>query len=155
MRAPGQPFRQLKFRTMIPENEDFGATGAHRHWRITPLDHFLRRTRLDPLPQLFNILKGDLIYQRHHDLRLDLWIMWNTLKIVMAARTNRPAGRGGPGLWPVFRPFWPGCVISLASSGSGRPGFDAGIGACRQGRVGLSCPALWELQGTSKWPLMI
>lgn len=162
MRAPNQSFTQLKFRTMLVKESDFGATGAHKYWRITPLGHFLRRTRIDELPQIFNILKGDmsfvgprpplreyvehfpavysqvlksqpgvtglatliyhrhedrilarcknaeatelayyrrclpaklkidLIYQRHRDIRLDLWIMWNTLKIVLGYKDERP-----------------------------------------------------------------
>ena len=166
MRAPGQSFTQLKFRTMTTEEDDFGATGAHKHWRITPLGHFLRRTRIDELPQLFNILRGDmsfvgprpplreyverfpavyaqvlksrpgvtglatliyhrhedrilarcksaaateaayyrrclpvklkidLIYQRHRDFGLDLWILWSTVKIVLTRKDERPRRRG-------------------------------------------------------------
>lgn len=165
MRGPSQPFTQLKFRTMTADEADFGATGAHKHWRITPLGHFLRRSRIDELPQLFNILKGDmsfvgprpplreyverfpaiytqvlksrpgvtglatliyhrhedrilagcksaeateaayyrrclpaklkidLIYQRHRDMSLDLWILWCTLKIVFARKDERPRRR--------------------------------------------------------------
>ena len=62
MKAPGQPFWQYKFRTMVLVDEDGGATGAHKHWRITPLGRILRRTRLDELPQLFNILTGDMSF---------------------------------------------------------------------------------------------
>ena len=62
MRAPGQAFNLIKFRTMAHVADDGGATGAHKAWRITPLGHFMRRTRIDELPQLFNILKGDMSF---------------------------------------------------------------------------------------------
>ncbi|MBD9525973.1 sugar transferase [Paracoccus sp. PAR01] len=62
MRAPGEKFNLLKFRTMLLEADDFGATGAHKHWRITRVGRFLRRSRLDELPQLFNILRGDMSF---------------------------------------------------------------------------------------------
>lgn len=62
MSAPDRTFLHLKFRTMQRQEGDFGVTGAHKNWRITPLGHFLRRTRIDELPQLFNILKGDMSF---------------------------------------------------------------------------------------------
>lgn len=57
-----RPFKIYKFRTMrvlTPEQE---ANNAHLHDsdRITPLGRFLRRSRLDELPQLINILKGEM-----------------------------------------------------------------------------------------------
>ncbi|MDM7458354.1 MAG: sugar transferase, partial [Paracoccus sp. (in: a-proteobacteria)] len=39
-------------------------------------------------------LKIDLIYQRHRSLGLDLWILWQTLKIVALRRDERPRRRG-------------------------------------------------------------
>ena len=62
MRSPTETFLHLKFRTMLHQKEDSGVTGAHKNWRITPLGHVLRRTRIDEMPQLFNILRGDMSF---------------------------------------------------------------------------------------------
>ena len=60
MRRPGQAFRLYKFRTMRPAAGDSGVTGGEKASRITPLGRILRDLRIDELPQLFNILKGDM-----------------------------------------------------------------------------------------------
>lgn len=57
----GKNFRVLKFRTMIMDAESKGAkvtTGGDS--RITRLGHFLRQYKLDELPQLINVLKGEM-----------------------------------------------------------------------------------------------
>ena len=57
----GKEFMLYKFRSMIPDAESHGIQLAENHdTRITPVGKFLRKCRLDELPQLFNILKGDM-----------------------------------------------------------------------------------------------
>jgi lipopolysaccharide/colanic/teichoic acid biosynthesis glycosyltransferase len=58
-----RPFRQLKLRTMTPNADKAGvdATPAGDP-RITPLGHRLRRTKLDELPQVLNVLVGEMSF---------------------------------------------------------------------------------------------
>ena len=60
--APYHTFRMVKFRTMRADAE--ATTGAvlarENDDRLTPVGGFLRRTRLDELPQLLHVLKGDM-----------------------------------------------------------------------------------------------
>jgi len=54
-------FEIIKFRTMIKDAEKTGAQWAKENdSRITRVGKFLRKTRLDELPQFFNILRGDM-----------------------------------------------------------------------------------------------
>jgi exopolysaccharide biosynthesis polyprenyl glycosylphosphotransferase len=57
----GRPFKILKFRTMRHGAEKNGAVWATAgDARVTALGRFLRKTRFDELPQLWNILRGDM-----------------------------------------------------------------------------------------------
>jgi exopolysaccharide biosynthesis polyprenyl glycosylphosphotransferase len=57
----GQPFDVLKIRTMVPMAETGRPQWAkHNDSRITPVGYWLRRTRLDELPQLLNVLRGEM-----------------------------------------------------------------------------------------------
>ncbi len=59
----GLPFMLIKFRTMRPGSDRSGQlTIGERDPRITRAGYFLRRYKLDELPQLINILKGEMSF---------------------------------------------------------------------------------------------
>ena len=60
----GKPFNIIKFRTMCDDAEKNGACWSEGDDdpRITPVGMFLRKCRLDELPQLINVLMGDMSF---------------------------------------------------------------------------------------------
>lgn len=57
----GFPFFILKFRTMVPGAEKLGLSiTSNGDWRITRVGRFLRKTKLDEVPQLWNVLCGEM-----------------------------------------------------------------------------------------------
>ncbi len=64
MKTPTKPFRLIKLRTMRPalHDQNTGVSGGDKTTRITRFGQFLRRSRLDELPQIWNILRGDMSF---------------------------------------------------------------------------------------------
>jgi lipopolysaccharide/colanic/teichoic acid biosynthesis glycosyltransferase len=59
----GRPFRIFKFRTMVVDAERLGSvTTSENDPRITKVGALLRKYKLDELPQLFNVLLGDMSF---------------------------------------------------------------------------------------------
>ncbi len=59
----GKPFQMLKFRTMVWNAETIGGPStSNDDPRITRIGHFLRKYKLDELPQLINVLKGEMSF---------------------------------------------------------------------------------------------
>jgi lipopolysaccharide/colanic/teichoic acid biosynthesis glycosyltransferase len=103
----GRPFRMFKFRTMVPNAEALKPTLAHlneRPWpdfkitndpRITRVGRILRQTSLDELPQLVNVVKGDmsLVGPRPTSFAPSTYSLWHTYRLEVTP--------GITGLWQV------------------------------------------------------
>ena len=104
----GRRFGMYKFRTMVPNAEELKSKYAHLNelqWpdfkitndpRITRIGKFLRKTSLDELPQLFNVLRGDmsLVGPRPTSFGPETYQLWHTSRLDV-----KP---GITGLWQVF-----------------------------------------------------
>lgn len=104
----GQRFHMYKFRSMVPNAEELKAKYAHLNelqWpdfkitndpRITAVGRFLRKTSLDELPQLFNVLRGDmsLVGPRPTSFGPETYKLWHTERLDVVP--------GLTGLWQIL-----------------------------------------------------
>jgi lipopolysaccharide/colanic/teichoic acid biosynthesis glycosyltransferase len=103
----GRRFKIWKFRTMVENAEELKAELAHLNVlpppdfkipddpRITRVGRFLRKTSLDELPQLLNVLRGDmsLVGPRPTSFAPSTYTLWHTRRLDVAP--------GLTGLWQV------------------------------------------------------
>lgn len=104
----GKRFYMYKFRTMVPNAEELKAKYMHLNelkWpdfkitndpRVTPIGRLLRKTSMDELPQLINVLRGDmsLVGPRPTSYSSESYKLWQTERFdVMPGMT---------GLWQIL-----------------------------------------------------
>lgn len=87
----GRPFNMLKFRTMTDERDGKGNLLPDDQ-RLTKLGRFLRSTSLDELPELFNVLKGEMSLVGPRPLLMEYLPLYNTEQ---ARRHEVPPGITG------------------------------------------------------------
>ena len=104
----GKRFGMYKFRTMVYNAEELKASLAHLNeleWpdfkitndpRVTRIGRILRKTSLDELPQLFNVLKGEmsLVGPRPTSFSSDTYALWQTERLDVTP--------GITGLWQIM-----------------------------------------------------
>lgn len=75
----GKPFRIIKFRTMTNEKDKNGEL-LDEELRITPFGIWLRSTSLDELPELFNVLKGEMSLVGPRPLLMEYLPLYNSFQ---------------------------------------------------------------------------
>lgn len=77
----GQKFKIIKFRTMEIKEIDFKKNEIEENIRITKLGKLLRETSLDELPELLNVIKGDMSLVGPRPLLHEYVILYNEEQI--------------------------------------------------------------------------
>lgn len=92
-----KPFMLFKFRSMIVDAEKDGIArlAQENDTRITPLGKFLRRTRMDELPQIINILSGDMSLVGPRPERPEIALEYEKLLPEFSLRLKAKAGLTG------------------------------------------------------------
>ncbi len=104
----GRRFGMYKFRTMVPNAEELEKELAHLNMRkgpqfkiindprVTKVGRFLRRANLDELPQLLNVLRGEmsLVGPRPTASGVETYSLWHTERLEVQP--------GVTGLWQIF-----------------------------------------------------
>jgi lipopolysaccharide/colanic/teichoic acid biosynthesis glycosyltransferase len=104
----GKTFMMYKFRTMRTSAEEAGAQWAsHDDPRVTPLGRWLRRARIDELPQLFNVIRGDLGFVGPRPERPEFYRMLSELVPLFSMRLLVRPGITG---WAQVRQGYAGSV---------------------------------------------
>ncbi|MCX2184956.1 exopolysaccharide biosynthesis polyprenyl glycosylphosphotransferase [Streptomyces sp. SKN60] len=93
----GRLFTLLKFRTLKPADETESATqwSIANDRRMSPAGHFLRKTSLDELPQLWNVLRGDMSLVGPRPERPYFVAQFSRIHAGYAARHRMPVGLTG------------------------------------------------------------
>lgn len=93
----GRQFKILKFRSMRVDAEKDGVArlSSKGDSRITPVGKFIRKVRLDELPQLINILKGDMSFIGPRPERPEIIAQYVEIMPEFAFRTKVKAGLAG------------------------------------------------------------